>query len=126
VESNWAGENRVYPWEARRTHDGAEGYWSWIVSVRGRNVENRVRLAERGDELTGYIPGSGRGARLVRISRGSIKDGEIYFEIERATGETKVLTIYEGKQTGDRIKGTITTITGGRKQEAPWNAVRTN
>ncbi|MHC1764583.1 MAG: hypothetical protein AB9869_09780 [Verrucomicrobiia bacterium] len=124
VESNWAGEKRVYPWEARRTHDGAGGYWNWTIDVRGRKTENRIRLAQRGDQLTGYIPGTERGGRLVRISRGSGKDGDIYFEIERGTGEKKVLSIYQGKQTGDRIKGTITTIVGETKQDAPWNAVR--
>ncbi len=124
VESNWAGEKRAYPWEARRTHDGTGGYWNWTVEVRGSKVENRIRLAQRGDQLTGYIPGTERAGRLVRISRGSSKDGEVYFEIERGTGEDRVLSIYEGKQTGDRIKGTITTVIGERRQEAPWNAVR--
>lgn len=123
MASNWAGEIQTYDWEARRAHEGAEGLWRWTISLRGRRLEDRAKLEQNGEVLTGTVPGFGR-ARRVAISHGSIKEGEVYFEVERGTGENKVKSIYRGKQTGDTIKGTIETHVGGRKQEAIWSARR--
>lgn len=124
IQSNWDGESRIYDWEAQRAHEGAEGVWRWLTSIRGRKVEARIKLEQTGDVLSGSVPGSGRGARRVRISNGSVKDGEVYFEIARGTGENRVVSIYSGKQSGDTIRGTIQTIAGGRKAEVPWEARR--
>lgn len=124
VESNWDGTSRTYPWEAQRNHEGAEGVWRWITTVRGRQVSSRIKLEQEGEVLTGSVPGSGRGARRVRLSRGSIKDGEIYFEIERGAGASRVVTIYKGTQSGDTIRGTIETLAAGRKLETAWVAHR--
>ncbi|MFO1497260.1 MAG: hypothetical protein U1G07_02495 [Verrucomicrobiota bacterium] len=124
IESNWAGETRSYDWEATRAHEGAEGVWKWTTTFRGRRYEARVKLEQDGEVLTGVVPGSGRGGRRLHISNGSVKNGDVYFEIERGTGDAKVLVIYQGKQTGDTIKGTIETHAGDRKAEAPWTARR--
>jgi hypothetical protein len=125
VASDWNGATQSHEWEAIRAHDGAEGLWKWTMASRGgRKVEARVKLAQDGELLTGYVPGAGRGLRRWLIKNGSILDGEVYFELERGTGVNKVLTIYKGKQTGDSIKGTIETITGDSKKEAVWEAHR--
>jgi hypothetical protein len=124
VESNWSGEKQTYDWEAVRAHEGAEGLWKWTASFRGRKFEARIKLDQDGEILTGAVPGSGRGRRRIRITEGSVKNGEVYFEIDRGAGETRVLSIYRGKQTGDTIKGTIETIAGGRTAEAVWLAHR--
>jgi hypothetical protein len=124
VQSNWSGEPQSYDWEAERAHEGAEGTWKWAATFRGRKFEARVKLQQEGELLTGSVPGSGRGGRRIRITEGSVQNGEVYFEIERGAGETKVLTIYKGKLTGDTIKGTIETVVGGKKTEAPWEAHR--
>jgi hypothetical protein len=125
VESNWAGEKQVYDWEARRPHEGAEGVWRWPVTVRGRKFQARVALEQDGEKLTGTMPGFGR-TRRIPIKNGSIKDGEVYFEIERGSGENKLIAVYRGKQTGDVIKGTIESIVGERKQETKWEARRSD
>jgi hypothetical protein len=124
VESNWAGQPQSYNWDAERAHDGAEGVWKWMTSVRGRKVEARVKLEQDGDLLTGYVPGTGRGLRRLHIRNGSVQNGEIHFEIERGAGENKVLTVYQGKQSGDTIKGTVEIIRAGKKSEVPWEATR--
>ena len=124
VESNWAGDNQTYDWEATRAHEGAEGLWKWTTTFRGRKYEARVKLEQEGELLTGVMPAPSRGGRRIRISEGLVKNGEVYFEVERGTGENKVLSIYRGKQTRDTIKGTIETLVGGRKAETPWLARR--
>src|SRR5262245_33328800 len=124
VESNWAGEKRVYDWEAQRAHEGVEGTWRWPVTFRGRKFEMRVNLEQDGEIVTGYMPAFGR-RRKIEIKNGSFKDGEVYFEIERGAGEEKVVTAYKGKQTGDTIKGTIQTTIEGKEQKTEWLARRT-
>ncbi|MCI0534950.1 MAG: hypothetical protein L0Z50_06965, partial [Verrucomicrobiales bacterium] len=123
VESDWAGDKQVYDWEAQRAHEGAEGTWRWPVTIRGRKLEMRVDMEQDGQFLTGHIPGFGR-RRKIEIKNGSIKDGEVYFEVERGTGAEKVVTSYKGQQTGDIIKGTIETTIDGKEQKTPWQARR--
>jgi hypothetical protein len=123
VESNWAGEKQAYDWEAQRAHEGVEGTWRWPVTFRGRKFEMRADLEQDGEILTGHMPALGR-RRKIEIKNGSIKDGEVYFEVERGTGEDKVVTSYKGKQNGDTIKGTIQTTIDGKEQKTEWQAKR--
>jgi hypothetical protein len=124
VESNWAGQKKTYDWEAECAYEGAEGIWKWTASFRGRKYEARVKLEQEGEILTGAIPGLRRGGRSIKVTNGSIKNGEVYFEIERGAGQDKVVTIYKGKQTGDTIKGTIEATIDGKEQTSKWEARR--
>jgi hypothetical protein len=124
VESNWAGDKQTYDWEAQRAHEGAEGTWKWPVTLRGRKFEARVDLEQDGEILTGSMPVFGRGRRKIEIKNGSIKNGEIYFEVERGPADNKVISIYTGKQTGDKIKGTIETTVDGEERKSDWDAKR--
>ena len=125
IESNWAGEKQTYDWDAQRAHEGAEGTWRWPVTFRGRKFDMRVDLEQDGEILTGTMPGFGR-RRKIEIKNGSIKEGEVYFEVERGTGEDKVVTIYKGKQIGDTIRGTILATIDGKEQKTEWHARRTD
>ena len=64
------------------------------------------------------MPVFGRGRSKIEIKNGSIKNGEIYFEIERGPAENKVITRYTEKQTGDKIKGTIETTVDGEERKS--------
>jgi hypothetical protein len=123
VESNWAGEKQVYDWEAQRAHEGASGTWKWTNSFRGRKFEMRIDLEQEGETLTGSMPGFGR-RRRIEIKNGSVKDGTIYFEIERGREEEKIVTRYSAKQTGDNLKGTMETTVDGEEQKTDWEARR--
>ena len=126
VESNWAGDKQTYDWEAQRAHEGAEGTWKWPVTLRGRKFEARVDLEQDGELLTGTMPVFGRGRSKIEIKNGSIINGEIYFEVERGPVDNRVITIYTGKQTGDKIKGTIETTVDGEERKSDWEAKRTD
>jgi hypothetical protein len=97
----------------------------------GRGFVSRVELEQNGEALTGStVPSrSGRSGRSfggrAPIKNGTIKNGEIYFEIVREFGETKFVSKYRGKQTGDVIKGT-TEFTGfdGEERTNSWHAIR--
>jgi hypothetical protein len=124
IESNWAGQKQTYEWEAERAYEGVEGIWKWNASFRGRKYEARVKLEQEGEILTGTIPGSRRAGRSIKVKNGTIKNGEVYFEIERGAGQDKAVTLYKGKQTGDTIKGTIETTIDGKEQKSKWEARR--
>jgi hypothetical protein len=145
IESNWAGEKQSYDWEALRAHVGAEGVWKWTNSFfagfgggggggrapgtrgggggRGRGFESRVELEQEGEKLTGKTVGN-RFGRPSPISNGSITNGEVYFEIERTFGETKSITKYRGKQSGDTINGTMESEFDGEERVLDWEATR--
>jgi len=140
IESNWAGEKQAFDWIAERAHIGVEGVWRWTNSFwsgrgggggggqggrgggRGRGFESRVELEQEGEKLTGKTIGSRFGN--APISNGSITNNEVYFEIERTFGEFKNVTKYQGKQTGDTIKGTMESEIEGEERVIDWEATR--
>lgn len=140
IESNWAGEKQSFDWIAERAHIGVEGVWKWTNSFfsgrgggggggtrggggRGRGFESRVELEQEGEKLTGKTVGN-RFGRPAQISNGSITNGEVYFEIERVFGEIRNVTKYQGKQTGDTIKGTMESEIEGEERVIDWEATR--
>lgn len=139
IESDWAGEKQVFDWEATRAHHGVEGVWRWTNSFfggfggggggggrgpggRGRGFESRVELEQDGERILGKTL-STRGPS-VTITNGVLTNGVIYFEIERFIFETRSLTKYQGKVSGDLIKGTMESEVNGEDREIDWDATR--
>jgi len=129
IESNWAGQNKSYPWEALRGHHGVEGIWRWTVRGFGRGgFPARVELEQNGESVSGFMPGFRNGPK-TEIKNGVFTNGVLYFEIERARfgSDEKFTTWYEGKQKGDTITGsTGYTRADGEEAEDPWEAKRTD
>jgi len=132
IESNWAGQNQTFDWNAQRAHFGVEGVWRWTNSLfgdlaganarRGGRLETRVDLDQNGEKVTGKT--ISRSGRPVPIKNGSITNNEVYFEIERTFGDNKFLTKYRGKQTADTIKGTMEMEFNDELREGEWIARR--
>ena len=138
IESNWAGEKQSFNWEAQRAHLGIEGTWRWTNSFfggfggggaggrgpggRGRGFESRVELEQEGHKVTGKTVG--RFGRPTPITKGSITNNEVYFEIERTFGESKIITRHHGKQDGDFIRGTMEQEFDGEDRTIDWEAER--
>lgn len=134
IESNWAGPTESFNWEARRAHQGVEGTWSWTNSLSslpgggnrggGRGGGTRVELDQEGDRITGKT--LSRFGRPTRVTHGSITNGEVYFEIERTSGDSHTVTRYRGKQSGDVILGRMELESDEDQREGPWEARRTD
>ena len=122
IESNWTGEKKSYAWEAYRAFDGANGTWHWITLFGDRKIVNVAHLKHDGEKLTGRT--GIRGRAEIEIKNGSMKEGEVFFEIERGRREEKFFARYQGKLVGDTIKGTIVTDFGGTERTLEWDAVR--
>ena len=70
-----------------------------------------------GGKLTGNMPGFGR-------RETPIKNGEVYFEVERGRDDLKSTQKFQGMLEGDSIKGEFETNFGGDPQTAEWLAQR--
>jgi hypothetical protein len=98
------------------------GTWKWTVEGRdGTPRESTLTLKLDGDKLTGSMTGR-RGD--TAITNGVFKGDEVSFEVVREFNEMKLISKYNGKLSGDTIKGKIETQRDGETQSRDWEAKR--
>lgn len=98
------------------------GTWTW--SVPGRDGQTRnvtLKLKLEGDKLTGTMPGRNGD---VAIDDAKLKGEDISFSVTREFNGNKVTTKYNGKLSGDSIKGKIEFERQGQAQTRDWEAKR--
>ena len=122
VESNWAGENHSYDWEAKRAKETATGTWEWTVNYRGLDVVVKATLKQEGEKLTGKVGVGGR--RGIDTKDGKVKHGDVSFQVARERDGEKISSKYHGKLDGDTIKGKVDSNFGGRERSNDWEAKR--
>lgn len=109
--------------EDKKTTGSATGTWkSTFTTAQGQTVETIYKLKQEGEKLTGTATGA-RG-REVSISDGKVKDGEVSFQVMRGVGDRKVTVKYQGKLSGDSIKGKVEIQFGEQSRSANWEAKR--
>jgi hypothetical protein len=100
------------------------GTWKWSVTTQNGEIVTTAKLAAKDGQITGtYSNSFGDGT----IASGTVKDDAIAFKVVRDLNGTKFTLQYEGKITGDTIKGSITLSGmegGGDAQKLDWNATR--
>jgi hypothetical protein len=99
------------------------GTWKWSVSTPNGDIETTLKLELKDGQLTGTYSNS---FGDTAISKGSVKDDAISFEVVRDFNGTQFVLKYQGKLTADAIKGTITVPgqDGGEGRQIDWNAKR--
>src|SRR3954466_5136035 len=110
--------------------DKPDGTWTW--SVPGRNGgdprTSTLKLKSDGDKLAGKISPPGRQggkARETDIEDGKIKGDEVSFKVVREFNGNKFTSKYNGKVSGDSIKGKVEIDRGqGDPQTRDWEAKR--
>lgn len=110
IESDWAGEPKSYPWQAERTSIGLDGTWKWSGvlqrgSSRSRTNEVRAELEQHGSKLSGRTVGRIGGG--IPLRHGTVTNSMIAFDIERTLGELKIVSHFEGRFSGDTIRGKV-------------------
>jgi hypothetical protein len=95
------------------------GTWKWTAPGRGGapGPEMTLKLKAEGEKLTGTItlpPRGGAEATDVAITDGKVKGDEISFSVVREFGGNSITNKYEGKISGDTIKGTQPAFRGRR------------
>jgi hypothetical protein len=98
------------------------GTWKWTAPA-GRNgnpgAEMTLKLKADGEKVTGaltYPPRGGQGDPTdVAISDGKLKGDALSFNVVRDFNGTSITNMFEGKVSGDTIKGTQPGGRGGRR-----------
>lgn len=122
ISSDWAGETRTYPWEAKRSSATPNGEWKWDLAFGQTSLTYSAQLKLDGRKLTGKLKSRDR---EYDISEGKWQSGEVSFVVKRERDGTEIISTYHGKLDGDIIKGTVETAFGsGEPRPAEWLATR--
>jgi len=98
------------------------GTWKWSFTGQGGQTrETTLKLKLDGEKLTGTV--SGRGGETA-IAEAKLKGEEISFQVTREFNGNKVTTKYNGKISGDTIKGKMEFERDGQAQTRDWEAKR--
>ncbi len=104
------------------------GTWTWSQPGRNGGPERKstLKLKLEGDKVTGTLSAPGRGGQTsdVAISDGKLKGDEISFAVTREVGGNKLTSKYNGKISGDSIKGKMEFDRNGQTQSRDWEAKR--
>ena len=104
------------------------GTWTWSTPGRngGPDRKSTLKLKVEGDKVTGTMSAPGRGGQSsdVAISEGKLKGDEISFAVTREVQGNKITAKYNGKISGDSIKGKMETDRNGQTQSRDWEAKR--
>ena len=98
------------------------GTWKWSMTTQGGQTrETTLKLKLDGEKLTGSV--SGRNGDTA-IDDAKIKGEEISFSVTREFNGNKFTAKYNGKLSGDSIKGKVETERDGEKRSRDWEAKR--
>src|SRR3954453_16369689 len=98
------------------------GTWKWTVERDGNSYETTLKLKQDGEKLTGTM--SGRQGTETAIEDGKVTGDTITFKVTREFGDNKVVQMYQGKLSGDTIKGERKSNRDGQDQTREWEAKR--
>jgi hypothetical protein len=100
------------------------GTWTWTTPSRdGSGVRtNNLHLKLEGEKLSGDM--SSRDGQVRPIEDPKLKDDQISFKATREYGGNKFVIKYNGKVSGDSIKGTSEFLRDGETQSRDWEATR--
>lgn len=104
----------------------ATGTWTWTTPAQGNRPERKsvLKLKTEGDKLTGTINGR-QNQEDIKITDGKVTGDEVSFKVSRSgqNGNTFVQK-YNGKLSGDTIKGKVTFERNGEERNVDWEAKR--
>jgi hypothetical protein len=98
------------------------GTWKWEVKFNDQTREMTLKLKLDGDKLTGSMVG--RNGQETAIEDAKFADGEVTFTVTRMRNDQKFVTKYNGKVSGDAIKGKSESERNGEKVSRDWEAKR--
>ena len=99
------------------------GTWKWTVERGGQTFETTLKLKQDGEKLTGTISGR-QGSNDTEIEDGKVKGETVSFKVTRTFGDNKIVMTYQGKLSGDSIKGDTKFERDGQEQSREWEAKR--
>lgn len=109
-------------WAQAQDKPNPTGTWKWTITFNDQTREQTLKLKLDGDKLTGTMVG--RDNEETPIEAASYKDGEVRFTVVRERDGQKFTSKYQGKVSGDTIKGTRESERDGQTQSRDWEAKR--
>src|SRR4051794_15216326 len=100
----------------------ATGTWKWTVERDGNTYETTLKLKQDGSTLTGTV--SGRQGSETAIEDAKVEGDTISFKVTREFNGNKMVQMYQGKVSGDTIKGERKMTVDGQDQTREWEAKR--
>lgn len=98
------------------------GTWTYTLDVSlDTSVDFTAELKQDGEKVTGTVKVQ---EVVTVIEKGRFKDGQLTFEIPREYGGVKFTSRYQGKVTGDLIKGKIASGIAPAERTYEWHAKR--
>ena len=108
--------------QAEDAKNNPTGSWTWTSpGQNGQTRTNTMKLKLDKDQLSGTV--TGRGGDIA-IDDAKLKGDEISFSITREMNGNKRVMKYNGKLSGDTIKGKIQFERDGQDQSRDWDAKR--
>jgi hypothetical protein len=104
-----------------RADEKPTGTWKWDVKFNDQTFNLTLKLKQDGDKLTGTLTGPNGD---TAIQDGQFKDGALSFTVVRERNGQKMTFKYEGKVSGDTIKGKTNFERDGQSQSRDWEAQR--
>lgn len=118
----------ILPAPAQEKKADPAGTWTWTMPGRNGGPERKLtlKLKVEGDKVTGKLAAPGRGGdvRETDIKDAKVKGEELSFTVVREINGTTMTSKYNGKISGDTIKGKIETERDGQTQSRDWEAKR--
>jgi hypothetical protein len=96
------------------------GTWKWSVTFNNQTRDVTLKLKLEGDKLTGAM--LGRDNQEIPIEDAKYKDSEVSFAVTRERNGQKFTIKYNGKVSGDTIKGK--SYREGQTEGRDWEAKR--
>ena len=118
------------------------GTWTWTApgfrgggggggGGGGQTRTNTLKLKLEGEKLTGTLSGGGGGRqggggqpRAIDIEDAKLNGDEVSFKVTREFQNNKMVAKYNGKISGDTIKGKMEFDRNGEPQSRDWEAKR--
>lgn len=106
----------------------ATGTWTWTTPGRngGEPRKMTLKLKAEGEKLTGKLGAPNRDGEITEtdIADGKVKGEEVSFTVTREFNGNKFTSKYNGKLSGDAIKGKMEFERNGESQSRDWEAKR--
>ncbi|HET6883302.1 MAG TPA: hypothetical protein VFI31_24240 [Pirellulales bacterium] len=109
---------------ALKAEEGTDptGTWKWSVTRNNQTREMTLKLKLEGDKLSGAMLGRDNQERPIEDAK--YKDGEVSFTVTREFNGQKMVFKYNGKVSGDTIKGKVEFQRDGQTNSFDWEPKR--
>ena len=101
----------------------ATGTWkSTFTTQDGQTRTTTFKLKQEGEKLSGVVVG--RNNTETAIENGTVKGDELSFQVTREFNNNKFTFKYQGKVSGETIKGKVEFEREGQARSRDWEAKR--